>query len=94
MTTKLTNLIRKFHNDEEGLEALQVVMIIAIAAMVMIACATLGQSAVTWMQGKWSTLQGTNITADGAGGTGNGGLGGFGTLPPGFPYGAGGASGT
>ncbi len=43
MTTKLTNLIRKFHNDEEGLEALQVVMIIAIAAMVMIACATLGQ---------------------------------------------------
>ena len=31
MTTKLTNLIRKFHSDEEGLEALQVVMIIAIA---------------------------------------------------------------
>ena len=70
MTTKLTNLIRKFHNDEEGLEALQVVMIIAIAAMVMIACATLGQSAVTWMQGKWSTLQGTNITADGSGAAG------------------------
>jgi Flp pilus assembly pilin Flp len=73
MTTKLTNLIRKFHNDEEGLEALQVVMIIAIAAMVMIACATLGQSAVTWMQGKWTTLQGTNITADGSGAAGGAG---------------------
>ncbi len=58
MTTKLTNSIRKFHSNEEGLEALQVVMIIAIAAMVMIACATLGKAAVTWMQGKWDTLQG------------------------------------
>ena len=50
MTTKLTNSIRKFHRDEEGLEALQVVMIIAIAAMVMIACATVGKAAVTWMK--------------------------------------------
>ena len=72
MTTKLTNSIRKFHSDEEGLEALQVVMIIAIAAMVMIACATLGKSAVGWMNGKWSTLQGLDpSTADtgAAGGT-------------------------
>src|SRR4051812_26968694 len=37
MTAKLINTIQKFHRDEEGLEALQVVMIIAIAAMVMIA---------------------------------------------------------
>ena len=44
MTTKLTNLFRKFHSDEEGLEALQVVMIIAIAAMIMIAAATVGQT--------------------------------------------------
>jgi Flp pilus assembly pilin Flp len=73
MTTKLTNLIRKFHSDEEGLEALQVVMIIAIAAMVMIACATLGKSAVSWMQGKWNTLQGTDISGGGAGAGGAGG---------------------
>ena len=46
MFTKLTKSIRKFHSDEEGLEALQVVMIIAIAAMIMIACATLGKKAV------------------------------------------------
>jgi Flp pilus assembly pilin Flp len=73
MTTKLTNLIRKFHRDEEGLEALQVVMIIAIAAMVMIACATLGQKAVTWMNGQWTTLQGTSISADGGGAAGGAG---------------------
>jgi Flp pilus assembly pilin Flp len=85
MSTKLINTIRKFHRDEEGLEALQVVMIIAIAAMVMIACATLGQKAVTWMNGQWSTLQGTSITADGGGGTGTGG----GLLPNVFGNGAG-----
>ena len=62
MTTKLINTIRKFHRDEEGLEALQVVMIIAIAAMVMVACATLGQKAVTWMNQQWTTLQGTSIS--------------------------------
>jgi Flp pilus assembly pilin Flp len=49
MTTKLTNLFRKFHNDEEGLESLQVVMIIAIAAMILIAAATVGKSGVDWM---------------------------------------------
>ena len=37
MTTHLKNLIGKFHSDEEGLEALQVVMIIAIAGMIMVA---------------------------------------------------------
>ena len=70
MFTKLISPIRKFHRDEEGLEALQVVMIIAIAAMVMIACATLGKAAVTWMQGKWDELQGTDIN----GGEGDTGL--------------------
>ncbi len=69
MTTNLTDSLRKFHRDEEGLEALQVVMIIAIAAMVMIACATLGKSAVAWMQGKWDDLQKIDpSTSDAAGG--------------------------
>ena len=57
MITKFTNSLRKFHRDEEGLEALQVVMIIAIAAIVMIACATLGKTAVTWMKKQWSAMQ-------------------------------------
>jgi hypothetical protein len=32
----LTKSLKKFHNDERGLEALQVVMIIAVAAIVML----------------------------------------------------------
>ena len=84
MSTKLTNSIRKFHSDEEGLEALQVVMIIAIAAMIMIACATIGKTAVTWMQGKWGQLQG--IDPSGGGGAPGGAVPadrfGIATLPP------------
>ena len=57
MITKFTSSIRKFHSDEEGLEALQVVMIIAVGALVMIACATLGKAAVAWMQAKWDDLE-------------------------------------
>ena len=57
MITKFTRSIRKFHSDEEGLEALQVVMIIAIAAIVMIACATLGKKAVTWMKTQWTAME-------------------------------------
>ena len=62
MTTNLINTIRKFHRDEEGLEALQVVMIISIAAMVMVACAAVGQDAVAWMNEKWMSLQGRNVS--------------------------------
>jgi hypothetical protein len=50
MTRSLTNLVAKFHNDEEGLESLQVVMIIAIAAMILIAAAIVGKSGVEWME--------------------------------------------
>jgi len=56
------NAFRKFHSDEEGLEALQVVMIIAIAGMVMVAAATLGQEVVGWMKEKWGSLKGQNIS--------------------------------
>jgi hypothetical protein len=74
MFNKLTKRFRNLHNEQRGLEALQVVMIIAIAAMVMIACATVGQKAVTWMNGQWGTLQGTSISADGGGNSGGGQL--------------------
>ena len=33
---KLKNTLKSFHNDEDGLEALQVVMIIAVAAVALI----------------------------------------------------------
>jgi Flp pilus assembly pilin Flp len=62
MTTNLTNLVRKFHSDEEGLESLQVVMIIAIAAMIMIAAATVGNSGVEWMKTQAGNLVGKDLT--------------------------------
>ena len=45
--SKMQNAIRKFHNDEAGLEALQVVMILAIAAVALIAVKT-----------QWTTIKG------------------------------------
>jgi Flp pilus assembly pilin Flp len=77
MVTKLTNSVRKFHRDEEGLEALQVVMIIAIAAMVMIAASTVGKAAVTWMKTNWGKLQKSDLTGGGGAGGAGGGLGGI-----------------
>lgn len=62
MTTKLTNAVRKFHSNEEGLEALQVVMIIAIAGMIMVAASTVGSQAVKWMGEKWTALKGQTIS--------------------------------
>jgi hypothetical protein len=76
MTTNLTNLVRKFHSDEEGLEALQVVMIIAIAAMIMIAAATVGKSGVDWMKTQADSLIGQDLSAfggDAGGGDAGGG---------------------
>jgi Flp pilus assembly pilin Flp len=35
--TSLTKTVRKFHENESGLEALQVVMIIAVAALCLLA---------------------------------------------------------
>ena len=60
MTTHLKNLIGKFHSDEEGLEALQVVMIIAIAGLIMIAASMVGKEAVEWMSNKWRDLKGAD----------------------------------
>jgi len=57
MTTKLTNMFRTFHSDEEGLEALQVVMIIAIAAVILVAAGTVGQSVVDFTKKKLDALR-------------------------------------
>lgn len=65
--TALKNRLSKFHNDEEGLEALQVVMIIAIAGLIMIAASAVGEKAAGWMKDKWNDLKGfdTKIKVDG-----------------------------
>jgi len=62
MKTNLLNVARQFNNDEDGIEAMQVVMIVAIAAIVLIAVMTLGQDVKDWAQEKWDTLRGKSIT--------------------------------
>ena len=51
-----------FHEDEEGIEALQVVMIVAIAAIILIAMMTVGQEIFSWMKEKWNEMRGKKIS--------------------------------
>jgi len=56
--SNLTQSLRTFHEDEDGIEAIQVVMIVAIAAIVLIAVMTTGDEIYKWMKDKWSGGQG------------------------------------
>jgi Flp pilus assembly pilin Flp len=58
---RVTNFTKKLHDDEEGLEAVQVVMIVAIAALVLIGVMTIGQEVFNWMKEKWNELKGQDI---------------------------------
>lgn len=58
---QFTGSLNKLHDDEEGLEAVQVVMIVAIAALVLIGVMTIGQEVFTWMKEKWNELKGQDI---------------------------------
>lgn len=49
--TKIKSQLNKFHNDEAGLEALQVVMIIAIAAVFLIFIKTQWNTIKSWAEG-------------------------------------------
>jgi Flp pilus assembly pilin Flp len=60
--TNLKNVVSQFNNDEDGIEALQVVMIVAIAAIVLIAVMTVGQEVMDWAKGRWGELQGQSIS--------------------------------
>ena len=59
--SSLKNICRKFHSDEEGLEALQVVMIIAIAAVILVAAGTVGQSVVDFTKKKLDALNAKQV---------------------------------
>jgi Flp pilus assembly pilin Flp len=48
--------LRSFHEDEEGMEALQVVMIVAMAAVCLIAIVKLWPTVKTWFQGQTKTV--------------------------------------
>jgi Flp pilus assembly pilin Flp len=54
--------IARFHHDEDGLEAVQVVMIVAIAAIILVAVMTLGQEVFDWLREKWNELRGESIS--------------------------------
>ena len=58
---KMRNILATFHHDEDGIEALQVVMIVAIAAIVLIGFMTVGQEIFGWMREKWNELRGEGI---------------------------------
>lgn len=62
LKSKFTSRLKNLHEEEAGLEALQVVMIVAIAGMIMVACSTVGSQAVEWMGEKWNALKGQNIS--------------------------------
>jgi L-lactate permease len=54
--TAITNRLRKFNDDEAGIESLQVVMICAIAAIVLVAFAAVGDDIYGWCEDKVSEL--------------------------------------
>lgn len=59
--TAARNWLNKFHRDDRGIESLQVVMIIAIAALVLIAVFTVGKDVVKWMKDQWNNLRGQSV---------------------------------
>lgn len=57
----LYKLIRAIHEDEDGIEAIQVVMVVAIAAVVLLAVMVLGQDIYDWLINSWLDLSDKTI---------------------------------
>jgi hypothetical protein len=53
---RLRRSIRKFHEDEAGMEALQVVMIIAIGAVILLAIVKLWPTVKSWFSEQTSEV--------------------------------------
>jgi Flp pilus assembly pilin Flp len=62
MFATLKQSMTKFHRDEDGLEAVQVVMIVAIAAVVLIGMMKFGNAIFEWAKEQFGTLKGKSIT--------------------------------
>ena len=56
----LKDRIARFHRDEDGLEAVQVVMIVAI--LLMILAPILAQEVFDWLKAQWNELRGKKIS--------------------------------
>lgn len=61
LRTKFKQRLARFHQDEDGLEAIQVVMIVAIAAVILLAVMLLGKEVFAWLKEAWESLRGTSI---------------------------------
>lgn len=61
MLKKYRDQISFFNEEEDGIEAVQVIMIVAIAAVVLIAVMTVGQEVLDWLKEKWNELKGKDI---------------------------------
>ena len=62
MLKKVSKVANIFHEEEDGIEAVQVIMIVAIAAVVLIAVMTDGQEVLDWLKEKWQELKGKDIS--------------------------------
>ena len=51
MKTTLKNAIARFHNDQRGMETLQTVMLIAVAAIVLLFVKTYWEEIQDWFSG-------------------------------------------
>jgi len=59
----LKSVAKSFYNDEDGLEAIQVVMIVAIAAVILVGLMALFNGSVsTWIMEKVEELTGESST--------------------------------
>ena len=55
---QVANQVRQFNNDEDGIESIQVVMILALGAVVMVAAWAFWDQISTWASGKITSLIG------------------------------------
>ncbi len=60
----LLSRIRSFAKDQGGMEALQAVSLIAIAAVIMITVATGGNAATKWMKSQIESLMGKSVVQE------------------------------
>jgi len=71
LTTQFKNAVSKFHNDEEGMETLQVVLIVALAAIAGVAVYQFGGQASKWTKDQLGRLFGAEGYGSGGSGAGN-----------------------
>lgn len=56
--SSIKNALRQFHNDEDGVEQMNVIMILAVAALVLMAIWVFWGQIKAWWEGIWADVQG------------------------------------